>query len=711
MNTLAIAHWLMGVGEDQVVERHVFRLLGIGVPIFYAMAGLCMAVFAYGVWRQFSKYRRGKPASRLTPLLPRIMAAAQRIGSHTTIKRGDAYAGIAHGLVFWGFAVLFIGTSIVAFDEDGVQLIFGHGAKILVGNVYLVFSFLMDLFGLLFIIGLGLMMVRRQFFGLSKLSYARSDIATDQYDRASYKKGDALFTWLLMSIAVSGFLIEAARLASDAPEYERWSFVGWGIAKATGGLLASDQSFLVIWWGHVAVVFFFIAYIPFSKAMHIITNMLSLVSVDDRAGIELPKAPKEGPAGVTALEDLSWRQLLAYDACTKCGRCHDVCPARTTGAPLSPRDFILDMREYSSQQAGNTELFGTSRKGAEEEPLVGGYISADTLWACTTCRACVEQCPVGIEHVVDIVQMRRTLIDKGDMEESLQDALRGLDEKGNSFGESARKRAKWAKALDFKIKDATKDPVDLLWFVGDFASYNQACQSSTQNFARILHKAGVDFGILHKAEKSAGNDVRRVGEEGLFESLAQDNIATLEGCTFKRIVTTDPHTYNTLKNEYAKFGGEYEVVHHSEVLMELLGSGKLEITTPLSGKATYHDPCYLGRYNGIYDAPRKVIAKSGLSLLEMPRNKSNSFCCGAGGGRVWMSDYDSQTERPSENRIKEAMPLGVNTFVVACPRDMTMYADAVKTSGNEGKLEVRDIIDLVAQAAGLNNIEGEFADG
>lgn len=711
---LAVAAQLLGAAPaGGRVEREVFRLLDLGKWIFYGLAGVCMAAFAYGVFLQFKKYMRGRAESdRLTPLIPRLMAAVSRIGSHATIRKGDAYAGAAHALIFYGFAVLFIGTTIVAIDEDGVQLIFGPEHKLLVGDFYIVFSFFMDLFGLLFIIGLAMMMFRRGMFGLSKLDYKRVDIAADKYDRSSYSRGDMMFTWLLMFIAVSGFLIEAARIASPGtPDYEKWSFVGWGIARGTGNLLAGDTSFLVIWWGHVASVFFFIAYLPFSKAMHIITNMVSLFSVDQDAAIKLPRAPEEGSAGIKVLEDFSWRQLLAYDACTKCGRCHDVCPARTTGAPLSPRDLILDLREHSSVTAGNKEMFGSSRDEAKEQPLVGGYISKETLWACTTCRACVEQCPVGIEHVVDIVQMRRTLIENGEVEESLQDALKGLDEKGNSFGESARKRSKWAKDLDFKVKDATKDPVDILWFVGDFASYNQACQESTKNFAKILNKAGVDFGILHKAEKSAGNDVRRVGEEGLFETLVNDNIEVLSGCEFKRIVTTDPHTYNTLKNEYADFGGEYEVIHHSHLLMELLNSGKLKLDSKVAGKATYHDPCYLGRYNGVYDEPREVIQKAGMQLIEMPRNRANSFCCGAGGGRVWMSDFESQTERPSENRINEAVPLGVSAFVVSCPRDMTMYADAVKTSGNEGKIEVKDIIDLVAEAAGVNNTTGEEANG
>jgi Fe-S oxidoreductase len=686
--------------EGGGIERTVFRQFdSLLIAAFYLFATVTVGVFLYGAWRQLQKYRRGRGApGRLTPFVPRLISAMRTIAAHTTIKKRDGYAGVAHFLVFWGFITLLIGTTIVFIDHDFIELFFGF--KTLTGTTYLVFSFAMELGGLAFLGGLMMMIVRRGTFKLPKLDYARVDLPAGKYDRSSYKRGDVLFLWLFVLIGVSGFLIEAARIAKDGPSFEVWSFVGWSLAQVGRPLLELDVTFQTIWWGHVILVFLFIGYLPHSKAMHMITDVLSLATRDPKAAVALPAVVDAESPGIKTMVDFDWRQLLSFDACTKCGRCHDVCPARTTNAPLSPRDLILDLREEANRSFGRSELFGRSRvDDAGDGPISGGYISADTLWACTTCRACVEICPVGIEHVVDIVQMRRSLVIEGNMADSLQDALKSLDEKGNSFGESARKRTKWTKDLDFTVKDPLAEEVDLLWFVGDFASFNERCQDSSRTFAKVMNAAGVDFGVLAKGEKSAGNDVRRVGEEGLFEALAADNIELLGKSRFKRIVTTDPHTFNTLKNEYPSHGGDYEVVHYSELLLELLKGGKLALPNAAKGrKVTYHDPCYLGRYNGIFDEPRQVLDACGVEVVEMPRNRENSFCCGAGGGRIWMPDPESATERPSENRINEAVALGVDTFVVACPKDMTMYSDAVKTSGNEGKIVVRDLVEFVAEA-------------
>jgi len=683
---------------DVVAEREVFRELGtFGVVAFYVLAAATVGAFCWGCLRQVRKYRRGRPADRLTPLRPRLLSAMREIGSHVGIGRGDRYIGIAHALVFRSFAVLLIGTAIVALDEDGIQLVFGPDAKLLVGWVYLVFSALMDLAGLALVVGLVMMIVRRARFELPKLDYTRVDRPADTYDRSSYRRGDNVFVWLLLFIAVTGFAIEAARIGADMPDHEVWSFAGYALAGLGGDFVSSDGFFLGAWWIHVFAVFGFLGYLPSSKAMHMVTDVLSLASRDQVAAIALPPVVDEADPGITRMEDFSWRQLLSFDACTKCGRCHEVCPARTTGAPLSPRDVILDLREHSNRTFGVAEILGFSREPTDG-PIAGSTVTADTLWSCTTCRHCVEICPVGVEHVVDIVQLRRSLVSQGEVADSLQDALRALDEKGNSFGESGRKRSAWSKPLGRKIPDATRKPVDVLWFVGDYASFNGSCVDGTRAFAEVLTTAGVDFGLLHRKEKSAGNDARRVGEEGLFEALATENIATLQGCEFQRIVTTDPHTFNTLKNEYPPFGGEFEVVHYATLLLELIRAGRVELPSASGSKATYHDPCYLGRYNGIYDEPREVLRACGVEVVEMPRNREDSFCCGAGGGRIWIPDPDSQTERPSENRIDEAVALGVDTFVVACPKDMTLFTDAVKTSGNEGRIVVRDLVELVAEA-------------
>jgi Fe-S oxidoreductase len=294
-----------------------------------------------------------------------------------------------------------------------------------------------------------------------------------------------------------------------------------------------------------------------------------------------------------------------------------------------------------------------------------------------------------------IVQMRRRLVEEGEMEPILQKTLQTIHKSGNSFGESKRKRAAWTKALPFQIKDARKEPVDVVWFVGDYASFDPRNQKVSQSFARLLHGAGVNFGLLFEGEMNAGNDVRRVGEEGLYEFLATSNINALAACEFKSIVTTDPHSFNTIRNEYPHFDGVFTIEHYTTLVKRLLEEGTLKLKKKLDCRVTFHDPCHLGRYNKGYDAPRDVLAMLGCELVEMPRNRDNSFCCGAGGGRIWIPDPVG-LEKPSQNRMKEAGGIeGLQVFVVSCPKDLTMFEDALKTSGFEGQFVVRELIELI----------------
>jgi Fe-S oxidoreductase len=325
-------------------------------------------------------------------------------------------------------------------------------------------------------------------------------------------------------------------------------------------------------------------------------------------------------------------------------------------------------------------------------------IRPETLWSCTTCMACMQACPVGIEHLTSIVQLRRHLVDRGTLDGNLQGALQNLGEYGNSFGQSPKKRALWTKGLSFKVADARKTPVQYLWFVGDFASYDPRLQALSRQVAEVFQRIGLDFGILYDAERNAGNDVRRVGEEGLFEMLAEHNVAALGEATFQEIVTTDPHTLNALRHEYPDRGGRYTVLHYTTLLAKLIADGRLAFPRALGHRVTYHDPCYLARYNGEVDAPRRVLRALDVELHDMPRCGTNTFCCGAGGGRIWM-DTSNEKQRTSEQRIAEALALGdVRYFVTACPKDYTMYTDAVKSLGVGDRIAVRDLIELVTEA-------------
>ena len=433
---------------------------------------------------------------------------------------------------------------------------------------------------------------------------------------------------------------------------------------------------------------------------------------DDKAGrrlAPLPQNAKSEEVGYQLITDLLPRHLLDLDACTKCGKCHDACPATASGYPLSPRDLILDLREFAEGSLGTRAELNIEPLYDSKQSILGDPIRPETLWSCMQCMACVEICPVGIEHVPIINQMRRGLVERGEMDSQLQSTLETIYTSGNSFGESKRKRARWAKELEFEIKDARKEPVEYLWYVGDYASFDPRNQKVTQALARILVHAGVDFGILYDAERTAGNDVRRAGEEGLYTSLAEENIAAIEKCDFQQILSSDPHSFNTLRNEYPELGASWtadDVLHHSQLLERLLENATIVPSKRLDYRVTYHDPCHLGRYNQVYDPPRDVMKTLGIELVEMPRNRDNSFCCGAGGGRIWMKELKKEgAQRPSENRIDEAVALGrIQYFTVACPKDVTMYEDAIKTSGHAGEIQLREISELVLEALDLEPV-------
>ena len=466
---------------------------------------------------------------------------------------------------------------------------------------------------------------------------------------------------------------------------------------------------------HGVVALAFVSSIPFTKALHMLAGPAGVAVRNDDAGKvlpPLPRAAKPEEVGYGAITDLTWRHLLDLDACTKCGKCHEACPATSSGYPLSPRDLVLDLRELAEGAIGIRSQLRIGPLHQAAEPLLGGGgIRPETVWSCMSCMACVEICPVGIEHVPIITELRRRLVDRGELDGQIQSTLETIFNTGNSFGEQRRKRGRWAKDLPFPVKDIRKEPADLLWFLGDYASFDPRGVRVTQGLARILHHAGVDFGILYDAERNAGCDVRRVGEEGLYAMLAAENVKSISACEFGRIATWDPHSFHTIRNEYPAFGGEWTVLHHSQLLLELLDSGALEPARRLDHVVTYHDPCTLGRYNGVYDAPRQVLERLGVELRELPRNRDNSFCCGAGGGRIWMNELRAEgARRPSEQRIDEALALGgIDYFVVACPKDVTMYEDAIKTSGHEGKIELRELSELVLEALDLPVIDDSGA--
>jgi Fe-S oxidoreductase len=695
------------VSRTDAVTRILFESFPAAeVRIFYALGYAAIAAFAYGVYVQIRKYRRGAALELDGSLWSRLGAMVTTVLSHRTIDRRDPAAGGAHRLIFYGFTLLFLGTATITLEYDILEPWFG--IRFWHGEFYLVFSLVLDLAGVALIGGLLYMMARRGWMRLPKLDYARPDrVAGDpDFDRPQYRREDWAFLWILVVIGATGYVLEAARLVwlQSRPEVwgtRWWSPVGAALAEAfrTLGLTADGAAGFRhgLWWFHGLLALAFIALIPFTKVKHIFTAAGSLMVRDPLAAQRLPRIPEaQAVPGAAKITDFNWKQLLNLDACTKCGRCHEACPARAVGAPLSPRDVILSLREFA-----NATLESGAVPDAAELDIHGkspGQVAQETLWSCRTCMACVEICPVAVEHVPIIVQMRRKLVEDGAMDPLLTKTLQTIAKTGNSFGESKRKRAAWTKGLPFAVKDARKEPVDVLWFVGDYASFDPRNQRVTQTFAALLEEAGVDFGILYEAESNAGNDVRRVGEEGLYELLANANVAAMAGASFKTIVTTDPHSYNTIRNEYPDFGGRYQIQHYTSFVKGLFAEGRLRVAKRLPYRATFHDPCHLGRFNKGYEAPRDVLKLLGCELVEMGRSRANSFCCGAGGGRIWIPDPVG-SEKPAQNRIREAAAIpGLEVYVVSCPKDLTMFEDALKTTGNEGKFVVKELIELIREA-------------
>ena len=695
------------------VSRPVFEGIGpAGKAIFYAAAAISTVLFAWGVWLRVRKYRMGRAAERWPIIKSALASRLRTLTSGSSVAKSNLTTGIAHFFIFWGFVAAFLATVILTIDTDIVrkvsELIVGHEDSFFHGTFFIVFTFVVDTMGFAFLVALIYMAVRRGVRRPWRLGYGRAAVPVGGYSRKRLVEGDWLFLGLLIAILLTAYLLTGLRiLGQHMPWFTVFSPFGRTVAELLSGLgMTSDQAVTAhttLWWVHAALALCFVAYIPYSKAMHMLADAVNVLASDRSTTLSLP-APAAGHAGYQEISDFTWKELLDFDACTKCGRCHEVCPARAGGAPLSPRDLILDLRQWVDTATGGFTLLDREQRPDRTGPLAksegvkiaGDVIAAATLWSCTTCMHCVDVCPVGIEHVPTIVQLRRSLVDEGTIDATLQSALQNLATQGNSFGKSARMRARWTRELDFEIPDARKQPVKYLWFVGDFASFDERLQENSRVLARILHDAGVDFGLLYESEHNSGNDVRRAGEEGLFEMLAEHNIEALQGAQFEEIFTTDPHTLNALSNEYPRLGARYKVWHYTELLAQLLESGQISVR-PLGYRVTYHDPCYLARYNGVLDAPRRIVRALGCELVEMPRNGADTFCCGAGGGRIWMDD-SLLAERPSESRIAEALRLDVGQFVVACPKDVTMFSDAVKTTRADDRLSVRDITVLIDEA-------------
>ena len=685
------------LAQASEVSRETFwQITHAGELVFYYLTVVAVLMFAYGLYRRVDRYRQGDedPFERIDDLGSRIVEGTKIVGSNVKQFDRDLFAGLMHSFIFWGFLTLLMATTIVAFEMDiWVKLL--RRQHFFVGDFYRSFSFVVDVMGLVFVVGMAMALSQRYLTRKDRLWGRHTSLEDD------------LFVWALFLLGAGGFLQEAVRIVgAGMPSFETVSVVGWTLASAFTSLgMGTDMAatlYRPLWWSHALLALGFVATVPYAKPVHMLSSYANVITRDPKAGVRLPGVPEDADPediGTSTIEDFSWKQLLDHDACTKCGRCTSVCPANESGRPLDPRNVILDLRKYGRElEAGETEEIPII-SGAEES-----VIDAETMESCMSCMACVDACPVEIEHVTQFTEMNRRLTESGQMDENVQEAMMALFQQGNSFGEPEGTRAEWTEELEFEIPDAREEPVEYLWYVGDYPSFDDRNQKVARALAHIFEAADVSYGILYEDEKNAGNDIRRVGEEGLFEMLAMENIETFEAVEYETMVTTDPHAYNTFKNEYEQFGWERgdDVEHYTQVVEELVSAGALPLEgTELDTRATFHDPCHLGRYNDEFEAPRAVLESTGAELDEMPRNRSNSFCCGGGGGGLWLDPDEEQ--KPAEERIREALEdtdggEDVDQFVVSCPMCMTMYEDGAKSGGYQDDIEVVDLAEMVYDA-------------
>ena len=654
-------------------SREIYWNVGHGVGTLLPMYLLTLASIAILVsafMKRVKVYKQGQSIDRLDQLPVRILNLIKNVLLQSKVLwvKGP---GLAHGLFFWGFFLLFLGTCLIVVQADFTDLLFD--VKFLKGNFYLFFSVVLDMAGLVAVLMLGGLFVRRYFVRPEGLETS---------------KDDAIMHGLLFAILISGFVIEGARMAVTelGTSLSYWSPVGLAFAKGMAGLgeesLRSVHS--LTWWFHLLLVMAFIVLIPFTKFRHIFTTSLNYLFEDlSPTGklVSLDMEDEEAESfGASAITDLTWKDIFDTDACTQCKRCQDLCPAHNTDKPLSPMKIVNKIGEV-----------------AFENPE-GNLIEAcdkDAVWSCTTCLACQDICPASIEHVKKIVDMRRNMVlMEGEFPgEEVMTAMEQTEVNGNPLGLGYASRGDWAEEMG--IKPLSEDPdVDILYFVGCYASFDKRNIKIAKSFVTLCQAAGIKVGILGKEEKCCGEPMRKMGNEYLYQSLALENVELIKGYNVKKVVTTCPHCFNTLAKDYRDFGFEIEVESYTVFLEDLLKTDKLKVNAE-ELHCTYHDSCYLGRHNDIYNAPRSLIKAAGGQIAEMDKNRAQAFCCSAGGGRIMAEE--KLGDRINIKRVEMAVETGAPTLLSNCPFCLTMFEDGVKGADVEDKLNTKDIAEVLAE--------------
>jgi Fe-S oxidoreductase/nitrate reductase gamma subunit len=669
------------------VGREVFgNIPDVLVVVFYvgiaAFLWLTLHLFA----QRASGWEQGARDKRLGHWRKRVARLYEGLSMKTLMR--DPRSGVMHSMIYFSFIVLFLGTVTLEIDH-----LMPASLKFLQGSVYLGYSAVLDLAGLVFLGGLGLAVVGRYIVPKWRI-------------RSKTKPQDALILSVLALIGITGLLIEAARISlAGRPEFEIWSFVGYPLSYLFDPVDAGDWH-RFLWVGHTILFVGFLVILPVTKLRHMFTSPANLyLSARDRpkgAMREMPnllEAEDIESIGASVATDLTWKQIFDTDACTICGRCTSVCPANITGKPLDPREMVLKSGEVASALAGVSPPVSTTAV-LEGAGSLFDRIRPEEVFACTTCRACDEICPVDIEILDRILDMRRYLtLMESEFPTELGKAFVAMENQSNPWGMSQQARGDWTSELDFPVpvfgRDG-KDSAEYLWFVGCAGSFDDRNTATSVALARLLDKAGIDYAILAQRELCNGDPARRAGNEFVFQQLALQNVETFEELGVRKIITQCAHCFNTLANEYPQFGGTYEVVHHSQLLAELLAQGRLAEPTKENGetkKIAYHDACYLGRHNDVYLAPRQVVGGSGNEVVEMPRHGTRGLCCGAGGARFWMEEHTGK--KVNNERAEEALATQADEIAVACPFCFVMLDDGVKELGRDD-VPVRDIAMILA---------------
>jgi len=658
-------------------------IVKIFLPIIVAVliaSPVFVLLFAFGFLRRYSLWRLGAADNRFGNVGARLRTTLAVALAHVRVLR-EAYPGIMHFLILWGSVLLILGKIVRLFS-------YPVGLTIPPQAIFLYSSFASEIGGLLIIIGGCIALYRRYVSKPPRLDTLPDDTL--------------IFGWVFL-VLLTGYMVKGYRIAisevGSPADWAMWSPVGYFFSFAFPTFVTAAKNEILLWHRvviHAIPALILVAYVLVSRSrlQHLWLSPLNIYfrSLKPKGALAPLDIETAESYGAAKIENFTWKQLMDLDACTRCGRCQDNCPAYLSDKPLTPKKLVLDLKEHLYEVYSIPFV----RKPAEpRRDMLTDVMTEDVIWACTTCRACQEVCPVYVEHIDKIIDMRRNLVlEQARIPETGEAALRCIETRGHSCRGTTLTRTDWTSGLDVKLLSEDSN-VDLVYYVGCAAALEDRSMKVAVAVGKILKAAGVKFAILGPEETCCGEPARRLGNEYLFQMQAMKNIEMLKGYNVKKIVTSCPHCFNTLRNEYPQFDGQFEVIHHTQLIAELLKDGRLKPTSMNGEKLTYHDSCYLGRHNDIYEPPRQILNNILQSrLLEMKRSGRNGFCCGGGGGRYWMEERIGQ--RISEMRIEQVVETGADVVATACPYCLQMFEDAIKAKEVEESLKALDIAELLA---------------